>query len=195
MLLMFRLPNADVCWVAVWRAKRYLASELRKQLNVVDNWSWCGIHSSLSEVGLSPSRGGWTAHVCESQTFISSLTLHRNSQSDMAWKAFIHPTKRKKLSAQRRYLYRHGYLIKQTCWTLKDKMLRNSEIFHFHFWAKCQCVNSFDTNASNNTLLITRNLWITSKQAQKSFHIGCRAKRLDSWANYDTSLMISYLNV
>lgn len=73
MLLMFRLPNADVCWVAVWRAKRYLASELRKQLNVVDNWSWCGIHSSLSEAGLSPSRGGWTAHMCVKVRLSSNL--------------------------------------------------------------------------------------------------------------------------
>lgn len=130
MLLMFRLPNADVCWAAAWRAKRYLASELRKQLNVVDNWSWCGIHSSLSEAGLIPSRGGWTAHMCVKVRLSSHFWLYIETASLIRQeKRVFTQQKGKKLYAQKMYLYHYGYLIKQTGWAL-----RNIEIFHFQSW-------------------------------------------------------------
>lgn len=56
MLQMFRPLNADDCRVAPWCAKTYFASELRKLLNAVANWSRSGIHSSLRVWGRSESQ-------------------------------------------------------------------------------------------------------------------------------------------
>lgn len=56
------------CWglphSSVKSKKPNFASELRKQLKVGDNWGWWRIHSSLSDAGLSPSRGWRKAHMC-----------------------------------------------------------------------------------------------------------------------------------
>lgn len=155
---------ADVYCIAARRAKTYFASELRKQLNVVDNWSWCGIHSSLSEAALSPSRGGWTAHTCVKVRFSTNLWLY--IETDNIW--YIRkrmyppptpppppPTKGKELSAQKTVSLSSQTLNQQTDWNTEkwdaEKLLR-----YFTFKAECHCVDSFDQNASNSTLLNTR---------------------------------------